>query len=514
MIATILPNASGFPGVNYNEKKVLQGKATLLEISGFGTVGQLSVPTAKEIIKYLEDYSDRNMRIQKPQFHLAISCKGHEMTTQQLLDFAHAYLKEMGYGDPQQPILIYSHADTDNNHLHVVTSRIAPDGRKIDDHNERRRSQKVLEKLLGENACLQAEKDVKTALKFNFRSETQFKAILEAMNYECYEKDGRIFVKKGGMVQTSISKEEIVPYIQRNINKQVNPNITQMRAIFSKYKDINTDINGLKSDLRQKFGIELIFFGKKDSPYGYVAVDFKNKTVIEGSKIMSVKQLTDFTSPEEHFERIDKFIDQCFQINPDITTTQLNKRLKRLNACIKKDEIIFKTQRKKLKTYMAESLAINNKVAWIKSFRPKNREEISFLSKLCGLDNRTISNIGINTNANYPNSTLQLISTLRNIPDPSERYQFLRTSGFRVINHNGMNFAYNPQKHTILNLDRLNIKISTEIQQQNQLSQKSGKILQGLKGAVNSGGESGTNRAWEVGTKKGWDEESGKQMSY
>ena len=514
MIATILPNASGgFPGVMYNEKKVHLGKATLLEMSGFGTLGQTDVPTTKEITQYLEDYSDQNFRIQKPQFHLAISCKGNEMTNQQLLDFAHAYLKKMGYGDPNQPILIYAHHDTDNNHLHIVTSRVSPDGRKINDHNERRKSQKVIDKLLGHNANLQAEKDIKTALDFNFRSETQFKAVLEAMNYECYEKDGRIMVKKGGMVQGSVSKEELAPYITNNENNPITPNFNQLKAIFSKYRDVNSDIQGLKSDLRRIFGIELVFFGKKDSPYGYVAVDFHNKVVIEGAKIMNVKQLTDFSTPEEHFEKIDSFIDQCFRINPNITTKQLNRRLNRLKAYVKKDQIIFGTRKKPLKDFVAQSLDINNKIAWLKSFNPRSQEEINFLARIYKLDNREITRIKVNPNTPLSKSTLQFISDLRNLSDPYARFNHLKNSGYRIICHDGHIFAYNPQKHIILDLDRLKIKVSPQ-QSKGQIRQNTAISIPNLKNLLASEGSSGDNREWEVGTKKGWDEDSGKQISY
>ena len=53
---------------------------------------------------------------------------------------AHMYLKEMGYADDGQPLLAYAHHDTDNNHIHIKTSRIAPYGHKIKHNFEKRRS--------------------------------------------------------------------------------------------------------------------------------------------------------------------------------------------------------------------------------------------------------------------------------------------------------------------------------------------------------------------------------------
>ena len=140
MIATILPGSADFHAVGYNEHKVYKGVATLLEMQNFGGLEASEHPTAKQLVQFLQFYSSQNSRIQKPQFHVAISCKGHEMSEQQLLDFAHRYLQEMGYAEPGQPWLIYAHHDTDNTHLHIVTSRVAPDGRKIQHNHERRRS--------------------------------------------------------------------------------------------------------------------------------------------------------------------------------------------------------------------------------------------------------------------------------------------------------------------------------------------------------------------------------------
>ena len=80
----------------------------------FGTVGLAGRPTTEELTGYLKKYSSTNSQIRKPQFHVAVSCKGREMTETELLDFAHRYLQEMGYAEPGQPWLIYAHHDTDN----------------------------------------------------------------------------------------------------------------------------------------------------------------------------------------------------------------------------------------------------------------------------------------------------------------------------------------------------------------------------------------------------------------
>jgi len=209
MIATILPGSTNFHAVGYNEYKVSKGVASLIEMQNFDTVGLNGKPTPEELTHYLQAYSSRNSRIQKSQFHVAISCKGHEMTEEQLLDFAHRYLKEMGYMEDGQPILIYAHHDTDNTHLHIVTSRVAPDGRKIAHDHERRRSQEVIDKILGNDRKLKVSNDLKAAKQYTFSTFAQFKAILQFMGYECYKKDDIVFIKHGGKVQRPLLISEI-----------------------------------------------------------------------------------------------------------------------------------------------------------------------------------------------------------------------------------------------------------------------------------------------------------------
>jgi len=163
MIATILPSSTNFHAVEYNERKVAKGQAVLLEMKNFGYVGAADGYTPEQLQQYLIDYSARNEHIRKSQFHVAISCRGHEYSQEQLLDIAHQYLHEMDYDDEGQPLLIYAHNDTDNNHLHIITSRVNPNGQKIDHSHERIRSQEAINKIVGEDEELRADLFLKEA---------------------------------------------------------------------------------------------------------------------------------------------------------------------------------------------------------------------------------------------------------------------------------------------------------------------------------------------------------------
>ena len=103
MIATILPGSSNFHAVDYNERKVAKGVARLLEIKNFGALGEVRKPTPEELAQFLMEYSSMNPRIQKAQFHAAISCKGYEMSEAQLLDFATSIFKKWAMPNPDNP---------------------------------------------------------------------------------------------------------------------------------------------------------------------------------------------------------------------------------------------------------------------------------------------------------------------------------------------------------------------------------------------------------------------------
>ena len=363
MIATILPSSTTFHAVDYNERKVSEGVAELLEMKGFDMIDQSYTPD--ELKKFLLDYTYQyNERIQKPQFHLAISCRGDEYTYEQLLDIAHQYLKEMGYGEEGQPILIYAHHDTDNHHLHIVTSRVAPDGHKIDHNQERIRSQEVINRIMGENQQQRASEAVKNAFDYKFATLNQFRAILESSGYECYEKDGNLCIKRDGHVIDTLPLTTIQQHLQTFEPDERRRK--QLRAILLKYRDMTADKEELRQLMKQKFGVDLVFHGSKDKPYGYTIIDHQSKTVLKGGDVLKLKDLLQFQSKAERLHRMDEFIDAMLEDNPDLTTRELNRMLRRqFGTHISKGRIAYGDDFIDLKDYQLQALKANDLRAWM-----------------------------------------------------------------------------------------------------------------------------------------------------
>ncbi|ROT02606.1 mobilization protein [Muribaculaceae bacterium Isolate-007 (NCI)] len=508
MIATILPGSANFHAVGYNERKVSKGTARLLEILNFERVLNFGPPTPDKLRDYLIEYSERNGRIKKAQFHVAISCKGHEMTEQQLLDFAHQYLKEMGYMEPEQPILIYSHYDTENTHLHIVTSRIAPDGHKIDHNNERRRSQQAIDRILGEDSKKKVEQDFEKAKQYSFNSFAQFKAIMNTMGYVVYQKDDTVYFKKGGKVQMKVPFTDFNDLYKYGVTDRARAR--QLRSILRKYRDTCADKEELKKEIKAKFGVDIVFFGKKDKPYGYILVDHSTKAVFHGARVLAVDELLDFSTPQERFDRIESFIDNIFTINPKITQGEIFDKLRRHGAYIKKGVVHFNGQTRPLKQFMVEALERNNRIKWIESFNPMTDVERDILCKMGKGTQPDLVSLSTSRNTDYTSSLAKLHSIF-NDPNITNVRNELRSEGFIIKTDGDNTFAIDFNRHIIINLTsegfdltRLQYK-RQQTQQQQQKPKPKKKIFPRVRKLRDAGMGHGENREWEVGYKGNYD---------
>ena len=343
MIITILPSSTTFHAIAYNEKKVEKGQASLLEAANIGL--RQEAYTVDKLREYFELYSTRNTRIQNTQFHVAVSCKGNEYSYEQLLDIAHRYLKEMGYAEEGQPLLVYAHRDTPNNHIHIITSRVAPDGHRISDKFEKRRSREACEHIMLQYHLQQAGQNIdgqqttsetantdiwNEALSYRYTSKAQFYAILESMGYDCKEdeQDYSVCFYKNSTCQGKLSLQAILRHTIKE-NRPDNRRRQQMRAILLKYRNLSANKEELAAHMKRKFGISLVFVGKPDTPYGYIVVDHKNKTVFKGGEFLSIKELLQFEDAATRFAKIEKTIDDLLTDNPKLTTADINRILYR-----------------------------------------------------------------------------------------------------------------------------------------------------------------------------------------
>ena len=432
------------------------------------------------------------------------------MTESELLDFAHRYLKEMGYAEPGQPWLIYAHHDTDNTHLHIITSRVAPDGRKIAHSHERRRSQEVIDRILGTDRQKKIADDIDAARQYTFSSFAQFKAIMVSMGYEVYQKEGKVFIKHGGKVQRQISLSEIEALFKSGYRERAR--CRQLRSILKKYRDVSGSKEELQKELKEKFGIDLVFFGRKDAPYGYMIVDHAHRTVINGARVLATELLLDFATPEQRFARIEDYIDRLLTLNPKITQGEIFQKLRKQRAYIKKGVIHFDGQTRPLKPFMAEAIDRNNRIRFIEMFHPATEAERDLLCKIFKVNRPDL----VDLSGERPQSHTDAVSRLHEIFNDENVYSVksaLHEEGFIVREEAGAAYAVNFNRHIVIDLaaeglDTERLKPRPRKQQPRQIhSTGNGEKKMHLHGLKDSGaGSHAEKREWEVGGKGGYDD--------
>lgn len=342
-------SGGGFPGAGYNECKVAEGVARLMAMENVDAVMRHKVELlheagfdcAGEIEKYLRERSRTygNTKTTRFQFHIAASVKGQVMSADELTDFARQLMAEVGYG--KQPYFVYYHHDTDNNHVHILSTRIQPNGFPIPDHHDYARLNAAANRILSSDI----NRDIQRMFSYGYLTEGQFANIIRSHGYKFERVYEGYVLFRGGVKAATISFSEIVRHISQD-NDTPKERAKQLRAIIRKYKaeiadgkvqnvekvkghkgqkkkfvrrKVNPDIRKIKgangktlsqeeqrhlSDLldilKTKFGIDIHF--QKDcngEVRGYGIVDHNRKVALDGSKVMKLSELIDFAQKQE-----------------------------------------------------------------------------------------------------------------------------------------------------------------------------------------------------------------------
>lgn len=350
MIIKIMAAAgSSFPGVNYNDKKIDKGSGELMLMKNFPSF--INESSNKEQVRnYLRAISVGNKKVIKPQFHAMISTKFQNHSKEELTEIAENFMDEMGYG--KQPFTVVFHNDTDNNHVHLVTTRVDKTiGKKINDSYEKLKSQKALAQVMEKIYGLNEDEKLNKLLKYKISSLNQLEALLERSGYKMVKnkRDENAFdILKNGVKQKTIDGKQIVFDHQKNDNRK-----NQIKAILIKYKEIHSNrvfkvednrrqesmLPGEKlahrenhskmkiefeSELQKKlkdiFGIDIVFHQKEDlKPFGYTLIDHKSGKVYKGSEVLRINELFECTT-----DKIDK---KLFEILKNYNIPNLESKM-------------------------------------------------------------------------------------------------------------------------------------------------------------------------------------------
>jgi hypothetical protein len=190
MVARISAGRSISRMLNYNEKKVQQGKAELIDAVHFGK--ELKDLSFRNKQRRFEILQEKNENVKTNAVHISLNFDTSEKPgKEKLQQIAAAYLHKMGFAN--QPYLVYQHFDAGHPHIHIVTTNIKEDGKRIDLHNiGRNQSEKARKEIESEFQLVRAESKKQNArqelqpinvLRVNYGKTETKKAIALVLNY-------------------------------------------------------------------------------------------------------------------------------------------------------------------------------------------------------------------------------------------------------------------------------------------------------------------------------------------
>lgn len=131
----------------YNKLKMDAGQAEALLCHNLPLTpvnGQIDTVCLSEAFRPLLGHPRAGLG--KPVFHASLNPHPDDRLDDfQLLEVAHRYMEEMGYGD--QPYVVFRHRDIGREHLHIVSSRIRPDGRPVNYYRYKERSVRATRRI-------------------------------------------------------------------------------------------------------------------------------------------------------------------------------------------------------------------------------------------------------------------------------------------------------------------------------------------------------------------------------
>jgi hypothetical protein len=133
MVAVIKTGHSIHRILNYNENKV---KAGVAECIGAGNypIDPDKMSVTMKLNRFLKQM-ELNENVKRNSVHISLNFGVSEshLSQEKLLSIAEDYMEKIGFG--KQPFLVYQHYDAGHPHIHLVTTNIEADGKRIDLHH-------------------------------------------------------------------------------------------------------------------------------------------------------------------------------------------------------------------------------------------------------------------------------------------------------------------------------------------------------------------------------------------
>jgi hypothetical protein len=148
MVAKITVPNSIKRALNYNEQKMKEGAAECIYAHNF--LKEAEQLNFYEKLNRFEKLISLNKRASTNTVHISLNFGLNEkIEKNRLVEIASVYMEKIGFAE--QPYLVYQHLDAGHPHIHIVTTNIQKDGKRISLHN------------IGRNESTKARKEIEIA---------------------------------------------------------------------------------------------------------------------------------------------------------------------------------------------------------------------------------------------------------------------------------------------------------------------------------------------------------------
>jgi len=323
MVARIISGKSIKGALNYNERKVEQGKAELIMAGNYPVDRQLL--TYAEKLQVLQQQAKLNQRAVTNCVHISLNFETNEKIAPAVMEpIIQDYLAQIGFGE--QPFLVYRHRDAAHPHVHIVTTNIRPDGERISLHNlGRERSEPAREAIELKYALIRAR---------GRGSGRQVKQELEAL-------------KPGAVTRATYGKEEtkkaITQIVTLALQKYNVTSLPELNAVLNQF-GITADRGPERSNTYRQGGLLYRMIDERGKPVG---VPIKASRIYNSPTLKRLESC--FEKNEERRKplknklkvQIDRVFDRYQQITKETLIKELGKRNIHVLFRTNKDGVIY-----------------------------------------------------------------------------------------------------------------------------------------------------------------------------
>jgi hypothetical protein len=376
MVARINTSNSLNMALNYNEQKVKQKKAEcIMAVNYPKDLNDLNFYTKLSRLKKLASLNENTKR---NSLHISLNFHPSEkLGRDKLAQIATTYMNKIGFG--KQPYLVYEHSDAGHPHIHIITTNIQADGKRIELHN------------IGRNQSEKARKEITETKESNSQ---------------------RIQYGK------SETKRAITNVLDTVIDQYKFTSLQELNAVLRLY-NITADRGNTGSRIFEKKGLVYRILNEKGNKIGVpikASLIYSKPTL----KYLEKKFIENEISRQEYKKRLKNTIDWSFLKKPAQPLASLIESLskEKIHVCIRQNEqgiiygITYIDHQTKCvfngsdlgKQYSAKGLLekcrekeVNNSknkmqlpeknIITVKDPEeiPFNREDISFIEKITGM---------------------------------------------------------------------------------------------------------------------------------